>query len=523
MTPFAAPVAEILYSLEHLGRAGDLPGHDPGTYRQIAEHFGAFAEGTLAPLNATGDREGARLENGRVRMPDGFQAAYRAFCDQGWPGLTLPEDVGGQGMGPLAQGIVTEIFAGANHAFEMITGLVPGAARTLLAFGTPDQCARALPKLASGEWLSTMALTEPGAGSDLSRIKCRADREGAGWQITGEKIFISGGDQDLSDGILHLVLARTSGEGVDGLSLFYCPSERANGTRNGVAAVRLEDKLGIHASPTCQLQFDRAEAELMGDEGGGLRAMFTVMNHARLSVALEGVAHAARARAIAEAHAGIRVQGRDAPIATHADVARMLGEIQIREIGARGIVHLALVAMESGAQRDLVELLTPVAKVFATDAGFEAADIGIQVLGGYGYLEDYGMAQVLRDARITRIYEGTNGIHALTLVTRLLRQAAPLEAFDALVCDTPGLSEPHAQWREAWADVARAADPRPLAHGFMGLTAELAHQFVWARAADSADAHPDPPRLHALVRRARTRFAVRFAQYTAEKAADLAG
>ena len=274
MYPFTAPIDDILFSLEHVGGAVAMDGFEPDMHREIAAHFAAFAEGVLAPLNASGDREGARLENGRVRMPDGFKEAYDQYSAQGWPGLSLPEEYGGQGLGDLALGITGEIFSGANHAFEMSVGLMPGAARTLLRFGTDAQKDDYLPMLASGEWLTTMALTEPSAGSDLSRIKCRAETVDGSWRINGEKIFISGGDQDLSDGILHLVLARTSDEGTKGLSLFLCLSDRPDGTRNGITVNRLEEKLGIHASPTCQLRFEDAHAELVGKVGQGLGAMF---------------------------------------------------------------------------------------------------------------------------------------------------------------------------------------------------------------------------------------------------------
>lgn len=516
MIPFQAPVDDVLFSLEHVAEASQLDGFDVDLHREITAHFAAFAEGVLAPLNVTGDSEGARLENGRVRLPSGFQAAYSQYCEQGWPGLSVPEAFGGQGLGAVALGITSEIFSGANHAFEMTTGLVAGAVRTLLDFGTEAQKAENIPRLASGAFLSTMALTEPGAGSDLSRIKCRARQADGVWLIDGEKIFISGGDQDVSDGILHLVLARTGNDAIGGLSLFICRSTRTDGTRNAVNVTRVEEKLGIHASPTCQLRFNDAEAELLGVEGHGLSAMFTMMNHARLSVALQGVAHASRATSIARAYAQERVQGKNQPIVEHPDVSRMLDEMDLRAVGARGIAHLALVMLESGAHPDLVELLTPLAKYFCTEVASEAADTGIQVLGGYGFLEEYGMAQVLRDARICRIYEGANGIHALSLATRLVRMGAPLEALDDFAGKFPTVAKAHAVWQGAWRDMREIKDPRPLADVFMCLTAELVHQTVWARIADSAHQHPDPTRLIRLSRRASGRFAVAIARYNAE-------
>ena len=301
MTAFHAPVDDILFSLIHVARADRLPGWEDALAAEITGHFAAFAEGRIAPLDAPGDAEGCRLEAGRVRMPSGFAEVYADLAADGWQGLSVPEAYGGQDLGPVLQAAVSEIFSGANHALQMVCSLVPGAVGVLMRFGTEAQKAAYLPPLAEGRWLSTMALTEPGAGSDLAGIRCRAVPEGANWRIEGEKIFISGGDQDLSEGILHLVLARTgpAGTGTRGLSLFLCRSHLADGRRNAVTVTRIEEKLGLHASPTCQLAFDGAEAELIGAEGEGLRAMFTMMNHARLDVALQGVAHAARAADLA--------------------------------------------------------------------------------------------------------------------------------------------------------------------------------------------------------------------------------
>ena len=517
MIPFVAPVDDILFSLEHVAQADTTDGFEVETHREIALHFAAFAEGVLAPLNGSGDREGASLEKGRVRMPSGFKEAYDQYCAQGWPGLSIPEKFGGQGLDDHALAITSEIFAGANHAFEMATGLMPGAVRTLLRFGTRKQQDNFLPRLASGDWLTTMALSEPGAGSDLSRIKCQARLTDSGWKINGEKVFISGGDQDLSSGILHLVLARTSDEGLNGLSLFLCLSEEPDGKRNDIIVTRIEEKLGIHASPTCQIRFDDAQAELIGDVGQGLSAMFTMMNHARLSVALQGVAHAARATAIARRYAEERIQGKEQPIARHADVSRMLDEMDLRALGARGIAHLALVELQGAGTSDLVDVLTPIAKYHCTEVGSQAADLGIQVLGGYGYLEEYGMAQILRDVRITRIYEGANGIHALALATRHINLEAPVQALDDLVISEPTLNGPLQEWRQAWLEMRTALDARPMADAFMRLTSELVHQFVWARIHKSAGHHKDPERISRLYRRAVTRWTPEFAHYCASR------
>lgn len=505
MKPFAAPVADILFSLNEIAGAKRIADWDADFAGEIAGHFASFAEGEIAPVDEPGDMQGARLENGRVRMPDGFGKVYDAYVEQGWPGLTAPEEFGGQGMGGAVAAMVSEIFSGACHSLQMVTGLVPGAIRTVATFGTDEQKTRMIPPLASGEWIATMCLTEPGAGSDLSRIRCRAVETADGWRIDGEKIFISGGDQDLSRGILHLVLARTSDEGIKGLSLFLCHSEKEDGTRNSVSVARIEEKMGLHASPTCQMVFDGAEAELIGKPGEGLKAMFTLMNHARLDVSLQGAAHASRAFDIARAYAAERVQGRGgdgqpAKLEDHADVRRMLDRMDALGSGARAIAHLALVFLESGENPDLVEFLTPVAKVFCTEAGMEAAELGTQVLGGYGYLREYRVEQTYRDARITAIYEGANGIHAGALATRGLRVGAGAEAFADLVfaiakeTDSPGVREAAELWAQACDTVRGAEDAAVLAHDFMQLTGLVLFLAVWARIGALSEASPEPER-----------------------------
>lgn len=496
MIPFQAPVDDILFALDLAG-AGRLPDWDAELAREVVEQFARFAEGEIAPLDEPGDRQGCRLEGGRVRMPDGFPAAWAALVAQGWHAVGLPEAWGGQGLpGPLL-GAVSEIFAGANHSLQMVTALVPGGARTILGFGTEAQQARWLPRLASGEWLATMAITEPGAGSDLSGLRTRAVRDGDGWRIDGEKIFISGGDQDLTPRILHLVLARTGGmdEGTRGLSLFLVPSHDEAGERLPVEVTRIEEKTGLHASPTCQLAFAGAAAEPLGAEGGGLRAMFTMMNHARLDVALQGVAHAARASHVARSYAAERRQG-GRPIAGHADVARMLDEADAGAIGGRVLAQIAQVELAGNGDTPLVDFLTPVAKVLCTEAGIAAADRAIQVLGGYGYLREYRVEQTWRDARITAIYEGANGIHARTLATRALTHAggAGADAFEAIVAATPGIGAAVELWRQARARVAAMPDPEAAAHAFMRLTCVVGLGFAWTKLGAAAERSPEPER-----------------------------
>ncbi|MGR6468455.1 acyl-CoA dehydrogenase family protein [Rhizobium sp. PAMB 3182] len=496
MIPFAAPVDDILFSLTRVADAASLPEWDAELAEGIIRHFADFAEGVIAPLDETGDRQGCRLEKGRVRMPDGFAAAFRQLAEMGWQGLTVPEHFGGMGQGGLVAAGVSEIFSGACHSLQMVCNLVPGAVSTLLAFGSQAQQAEWIPRLAAGEVLSTMCLTEPGAGSDLSRIRTRAARNGDGWRLDGEKIFISGGDQDMSDDILHLVLARTGTpeDGVKGLSLFLTSRSRAGAM---ISVVRIEEKLGLHASPTCQMAFSGTPAELVGKEGEGLKAMFTVMNHARLDVALQGVAHAARASAIGAAYAGERVQGRrddgaSAVLSDHADVRRMLDEQRTLALGSRAMVHVTLVEQARGDAGPLVDFLTPVCKVFCTEAGIRSADLGIQILGGYGYLNEYRVAQTWRDARITSIYEGANGIHALATATRGLRAngGAGAEAFDALIgrlTDHPEVMELRDRWRAMRAGLLADADPASHAHEFMTLTGKLFFQAAWARIAAVSD------------------------------------
>ncbi|WP_170604063.1 acyl-CoA dehydrogenase family protein [Ruegeria arenilitoris] len=504
MKPFQAPLEDILFSLNHIARATELPDWDPELASSIGKHFAVFAEAEFAPLDEPGDIQGCVVKDDRVYMPDGFAEAYKSYAEQGWQSLTMPEKFGGQGVGALVSAITSEIFSGANHSLQMVTGLAPGAVRTLLNFGNAEQKSRFIPSLASGEALATMCLTEPGAGSDLSRVTCKARPNRNGWTISGEKIFISGGDQNLSERIYHLVLARTSSGGVKGLSLFLCPCTRPDGTRNGVFVTRIEEKMGLHASPTCQLTFEEAEAELLGSEGRGLQAMFTMMNHARLDVALQGVAHAARAHDIAETYASQRVQGRGesgnpVTLSQHTDVRRMLDEIDWLALSSRSLAHLAYVNLEHGESPDLVEFLTPVAKVYCTEAGIKASELGIQVLGGYGYLREYRLEQTYRDARVTSIYEGTNGIHARMLATRLAPAAAGDAFAEFVALENEGNSSceiSHAldDWQSARTRLVKS-DGVALANEFMQATISTVLLCIRNRIRRAASQHSQPERI----------------------------
>ena len=502
------PEDEILFSLEHVAKAWQTPNWSASDTGDILTHFAAFARDVLAPLNATGDAEGAQLKNGRVQMPAGFAAAYGQLADNGWQGLSAPEAFGGLGASPLVAAGVSELFSGANHAMQMVCNLVPGAITTLRRFGSTTQQDKWIPQLASGALLSTMCLTEPQSGSDLSTIRTMArprndGQEDGEWLINGEKIFISGGDQDLSGGIIHLVLARTGtmDDGIRGLSLFLCPAQPA------IKVSRIEEKLGLHASPTCALSFEDAEAELIGPLGAGLKQMFTLMNHARLDVALQGVAHASRAAAISRTYADERAQGRGpdgnpVTLSNHADVVRMLDQQRRLELGARAMCHVTLVEMQTDKRPALPEFLTPLCKVFGSEAGITAADLGIQIFGGYGYLRDYGIEQHWRDARITAIYEGANGIHEKTVATRGLRDGGGSIEFAELIIElAAGQSAVLAKldrWRDHKTTLLAADDVLPLAHDFATATADLFYHACWARIAANAEHHPAPEEIDRL-------------------------
>lgn len=509
MKSFSAPLDDIFFSLEVL-RGDMLPDWDEALAREIAAHFASFAEAVIAPLNSSGDVEGCRFENGRVYMPSGFRDAYRQLADDGWQGLTAPEEFGGQGLSPLELAVTSEIFSGANHALQMITGLVPGAIRTLLNFGTDAQKADYIPHLASGEMLATMCLTEPSAGSDLAAIRTKAVRANEGWEITGEKIFISGGDQDLSEDIFHLVLARTSNDGIKGLSLFIVEGR--------VNVTRIEEKMGLHASPTCQIAFDGTKAALIGREGQGLLAMFTMMNHARIDVALQGAAHAARAWDIAHHYASERIQGqvngKAARLIAHADVARMVDKIDALALSARGFAHMALIALEGEMNEALTEFLTPLAKVYATQAGMEAAELGVQVLGGYGYLHEYQVEQVYRDARITAIYEGANGIHTRALATRALKTGAA-DAFSQFLSENGLDARAHQAWSEFATYLKTCDDPLPFAHDFAGLSAQCLCLVLANKFHDNADRHTDAKRIQRVTKALQVEASAKLAYHMA--------
>lgn len=422
------PAEDLIFGLTRLI---DLPALTAGSLgaddiAAILTEADRFAREKLWPNTQAADRHGAVYENGVVRTPASYKEAYAAWIEGGWQGLPAPEAQGGQGLPQALWLAVQELVVAGDMAFSLCPLLTGGAIEALVRYATPDQQARWLPQLVSGAWTGTMNLTEPQSGSDLSTVRTRAEPLGDGrYALHGQKIYITFGEHDLTPNTLHLVLARLPGapEGTRGISLFAAPKVLENGQRNGIRCGGIERKLGIHASPTCIMLYEGAEAELVGEPNRGLNAMFAMMNAARLGVGVEGVAQGARALELAEAYAADRVQG-GGPIARHADVARMLAEIRATTLAGR------FLALEAGAALDRahrhgdadaearVALLTPIVKAWCTDRGVDNASLGVQVFGGMGFVEDTGAAQVLRDARIAPIYEGTNGIQALDLVTR---------------------------------------------------------------------------------------------------------
>lgn len=406
----------------------------------VLQEAGKFCAEQLHPLNREWDEEGSRLENGVVRTPAGFVEAYKAFVEAGWPALAGDPAHGGQGLPFLLQLWLDEMISGANLSFGLVPGLTRGAAEALAAHASDELKAAYLPKLVSGEWTGAMVLTEGGAGTDLALLKTKAEPAGEGqFIVTGQKIFISSGDHDLTDNIVHFVLARLpdAPAGVKGISLFLVPKILPDGTRNAMSAGALEKKMGLHAQPTCVMNYDGAIGWMVGEPHRGLAAMFTMMNAERLMVGIQGLGIAGAAYQQAAAYAKDRLQGRSAdgargpvPIIEHADVRRMLLNVRVFVEAGRALSAWTALqydranrhpdAAERGKANAFVALLTPVVKAAFTDLGFEGAVQAQQVFGGHGYIREWGMEQYVRDSRITQIYEGTNGVQAMDLVGRKL-------------------------------------------------------------------------------------------------------
>ena len=449
MPSYKAPVKDMQFLLHEVLKISDadIPGYsdlDPDFTGAVLDEAAKVASDILAPLNAVGDREGCVLENGIVRTPTGFKAAFDVVRKGGWTALDASPDHGGQGLPYLMHTAVNETFVSANMAFNMYQGLTHGAYSAILVHGTDAQKATWLPKMVSCEWTGTMNLTEPHCGTDLGLMRTKAEPQADGsYKITGQKIFISAGDHDLTSNIVHLVLAKApgGGEGTKGISLFIVPKVLVNddgslGARNAVSVGKIEEKMGIHGNSTCVMNYDGATGWLLGDLHKGMKAMFTMMNEARLGVALQGYAVAEAAYQNAVTYAKDRLQGRDVtgaknptgpadPLIVHPDIRRNLMEQKSFVEGARALTFWGATLIDRAHQGDmaadgLVGLLTPVLKGFQTDKGFEMAIAAQQVYGGHGYIEDWGMSQFARDARIAMIYEGANGVQALDLVGRKL-------------------------------------------------------------------------------------------------------
>lgn len=443
---YKAPVAEQRFLMQHIVRMDELAGPNafadatPDVVEAILDGIGQFAEGEFAPLNRIGDQVGAKWTPDGVTLPDGFREAYRAYVEGGWGTLSSPAEFGGQGLPLTLATVVLEDLGSANLAFSLCMMLTPGTVEALKHHGSAELQRTWLPKLVTGEWNGTMNLTEPQAGSDVGALKTRAEPCGDGtYSIKGGKIFITYGEHDLSANIVHLVLARLpdAPAGTRGISLFLVPKFRLDaggnpGQPNGVRCVSIEHKMGIHASPTCVMSYgdnDDCVGWLVGEENGGMRAMFTMMNNARLNVGLQGVSIAERATQAAVAYAGERVQGaregRPVPIIQHPDVRRMLLRMKSLTQAARALTYYASGLADRASLGDddakvRADLLTPLVKGYGTDVGVEVTSLGVQVHGGMGYIEETGAAQHYRDARIAPIYEGTNGIQAADLVGRKL-------------------------------------------------------------------------------------------------------
>ena len=548
MPSYTPPVRDTRFVLDHvvgLDRYLDQPGFEaatPDVVDAVLEEGGRFVAEVLFPLNQSGDAEGCtRHPDGSVTTPAGFKRAYRQFVESGWATLGNQPEFGGQGMPHVVSTAFQEYMISSNMAFAMYPGLTHGAIAALLATGSDAQKAMYVPKLVSGEWGGTMNLTEPQCGTDLGLIRTRADPQANGsWAITGTKIFISSGEHDLTENIIHLVLAKTPGapDSSKGISLFVVPkflveADGALGARNAVSCGSIEHKMGIHANSTCVMNYDGATGWLVGEEMKGLAAMFVMMNAARLGVGLQGLAIAETAYQNAVAYARDRRQGRALtgakepaaqadPLFVHADIRRTLMEAKALTEGLRALClwgalqvdleHLAADEAERQLAAELIGLLTPVIKGFGTDLGYRIATDAQQVYGGHGYIAEWGMEQYVRDARIAMIYEGTNGVQAMDLVGRKLAQKGgrAIQALFKLVGDEVAAAKQAAatavlagQLEQATGDLQAATlwfmangmqNPDNVGAGavpYMHLTGYVALGLMWLRMAVAAAGLPD--------------------------------
>lgn len=548
MPAYKAPLRDINFVLTELLRIENLPQQipdfaeaTPDLIQAVIEEAAKFCENELQPLNREGDEEGCHFDQGVVTTPKGFKEAYAKFIEGGWTGLPCDPEYGGQGLPKLVNFAVEEMICSANLSFGMYPGLSNGNYNAIHAHGDDAQKALYLPKLVDGSWAGTMCLTEPQCGTDLGLVKTRAEANADGsYKLYGTKIFISAGEHDLTENIIHLVLARLpdAPAGIRGISLFVCPkflpdADGKPGTRNPVVCGSIEKKMGIKASSTCVMNFDGAQAWLVGKPHKGMSAMFTMMNTARLAVGMQGLGIAeaayqgavtyARDRLQMRALTGAKYPDRPAdPIIVHPDVRRMLLTMKSLNEGCRALSYwvgqeLDISLHHPDAEKrqeadDLVALMTPVVKSFLTDHGFNAANLGVQIYGGHGYIREWGMEQLVRDARITQIYEGTNGIQALDLVGRKLptgtgrlarRFFHPVTDYIEMASERPEMAEfilPLAkafaklQQATAWLAQAGLANPNEAGAGatdYQRLFALVAIGYMWCRMAEIALAKKD--------------------------------
>jgi acyl-CoA dehydrogenase len=544
MPVYKAPVDEVLFLLNdvfQISRYNNLPGFadaSPDLIEPILAEAAKLCEQVVQPLNLPGDREGCtRHDDGSVTTPKGFKDAYRQYAEGGWMGISAPTEFGGQGLPETLTVIVNEMMASANMAFAMYPGLTQGAIAAILRHGTPEQKAAYLPKMIEGRWTGTMNLTEPHCGTDLGLLRTKAVKQGDGsYKINGTKIFISAGEHDLSENIVHLVLARIEGApaGIRGTTLFIVPkfllkADGSPGARNGVSCGSIEEKMGIHANSTCVMNYDEATGFLIGEENRGINAMFTMMNEARLGVGVQGLAVSEVAYQNAATYARDRLQGRALggakfpdkpadPIIVHPDVRRMLMTMRAFNEAGRAlliwtsfqgdVVHRSPDDKARQAGDDHMGLLTPVLKSMLTDQGFANAVQAQQVYGGHGYIAEHGMEQFVRDARIAMIYEGANGIQALDLVGRKLPKdgGRAMQAFfgeaqayikthgdDAMKPYVGPLTAAlgHLQQATMWLMQNAMAKPDNAGAGaadYLGLFGLCALGYMWCRMAEAAHA-----------------------------------
>ena len=538
MPTYNAPVRDYQFLIDHfmeLEKYGDVRGFAEA--REMApalfEAAAQFSQEVLHPLNAVGDKQGLKYKDGSVTTPDGFKEAYKQYVEGGWSTLVWPTEFGGQDMPEFLNMPMLEMVCSSNLSFGLTPGLTHGAINALIKYGTEEQQKIYLPKMVSGEWSGVMCLTEPTAGTDLGLLTTRAEPQADGsYKITGNKIFISAGEQDQTENIIHLVLARLPGapKGSKGISLFIAPkfmvkADGSLGERNAFQCAGLEHKMGIHASPTCVMNYDGATGWLVGVPNEGLKAMFVMMNTARLYVGMQGLGVGEAAYQNGVAYAQERLQGRALkglkfpdkpadPITVHPDVRRMIYTMKAFTEGARALVmqtalHLDLAhrhddPKQREASDDFVQLVTPIVKSYLTDGGFETASTAMQCFGGYGFIEEYGASQYLRDARIAMIYEGTNGVQAMDLVGRKLpydtgrylsRFFHPVDQFIAENRDIAEMAEfnkplkthmKYLQQATMWIGAMGLADPNNAGAGaveYQKMFALVLLAWIWARQA----------------------------------------